>query len=124
MPCCGLHEHRVRVPVRYMASGALVFWGMFVGGILLGVLTCWSAFGRSLLRIQGSFLSALWQETMRSERSVPARLSCRLSGYLFPISPRMAAFVFRHPELPSLGILGMALLCPSVLLVLGVHYLV
>ena len=98
MPCCGLHEYRRTVPVKYMVSGGAVFWSAFTAGLLFGLVTVWSARGRLVLRIQAEFLRSLWLETMRSSDSIPARWSCRLSGLALRISPRLATVIYRHPE--------------------------
>lgn len=108
MPCCGLHEYRVKVPIRYTLAGGVVFWGGLILMMVLGVLTCWSGPGRQMLKAGGAFLGALWRETMRSPGSVPARWACRLSGRVLKVSPALAELVFRHPELPVLA--GLALL--------------
>ena len=98
MPCCGLHEYRRKVPLKYMVSGGLVFWGAFAAALLFGVLTVWTARGRLILRSQASFLRSLWVETMRRRDSIPARWSCRLSGTALRVSPRLAAMIYHHPE--------------------------
>lgn len=100
MPCCGLHEYRRTVPVKYMVTGGAVFWTTFGLALLFGVATLWSARGRLILRVQSEFLRSLWLETMRSSESVPARWSCRLSGLVIRLSPRLATTIYRHPELP------------------------
>lgn len=100
MPCCGLHEYRRTVPVKYMLSGGAVFWSTFAVALLFGLVTIWSARGRLILRVQAEFLRSLWLETMRSSESVPARWSCRLSGLAIRVSPRLATVIYRHPELP------------------------
>jgi hypothetical protein len=100
MPCCGLHEYRRKVPVKYMVSGGTVFWGIFVGALLVGLATAWTARGRLILRVQAEFLRSLWSETMRSQESIPARWSCRLSGTALRLSPRLATVIYRHPEIP------------------------
>ena len=100
MPCCGLHEYRRTVPVKYMVTGGAVFWGTFALALIFGLTTVWSERGRLVLRVQGEFLRSLWLETMRSSESVPARWSCRLSGLALRISPGLATMIYRHPELP------------------------
>lgn len=112
MPCCGLHEYRRKVPVKYMVSGGLVFWGMFVLGLAFGLVTAWGPRGRLILRVQAEFLRSLWAETMRQRDSIPARWSCRLSGRALSISPRLAEMIYRHPEVPFiyLPLLGLGLL--------------
>ncbi len=100
MPCCGLHEYRRSVPLKYMLSGGAVFWTTFGLGLLFGLATVWSARGRLILRVQAEFLRSLWLETMRSSESIPARWSCRLSGLALRVSPRLATMIYRHPELP------------------------
>jgi hypothetical protein len=100
MPCCGLHEYRRRVPIKYMLSGGLVFWSVFVAASTFGLVTVWSARGRLVLRVQAEFLRSLWTETMRRHDSVPARWSCRLSGRALALSPRLAEMIYRHPEVP------------------------
>lgn len=100
MPCCGLHEYRQKVPLKYVISGGLVFWGTFLAGLLFGLATVWSARGRLVLRVQAEFLRSLWAETMRHRDSIPARWSCRLSGHALRVSPRLAEVIYRHPELP------------------------
>jgi hypothetical protein len=100
MPCCGLHEYRRKIPLKYVVAGGLVFWGTFLAGLIFGLATVWSARGRLVLRVQGQFLRSLWAETMRHQDSIPARWSCRLSGHALRISPRLAEVVYRHPELP------------------------
>lgn len=100
MPCCGLHEHRQRVPMKYTLAGGLVFWGAFLAALTLGLATCWSARGRWILRTQAGFIRSLWIETMRQHDSIPARLSCRLSGRVLHFSPRLAEMIYRHPEVP------------------------
>lgn len=109
MPCCGLHEYRERVPLKYTLAGMLVFWGAFVGASVLGILLCWTRMGRSLLACQWEFLRSIWKETMRDRDSVPARWSCRLSGYVLPIWPGLAETVYRRPEV-------LFLLTPCILL--------
>jgi hypothetical protein len=109
MPCCGLHEYQQRAPLKYTLSGGAVFWGAFSAALFAGALLSWSAKGRSLLRVQANFLRALWRETMRQRDSIPARYSCRLSGRLWLLSPRLAALVYRRPEIafiywPCLGL--------------------
>jgi hypothetical protein len=99
MPCCGLHEYRRTVPLKYMVSGGAVFWSTFAAALLFGLVMVWSARGRLVLRIQAEFLRSLWLETMRSSDSIPARWSCRLSGLALRISPRLATVIYRHPEL-------------------------
>ncbi len=111
MPCCGLHEYRERVPPKYTLSGGVVFWGAFLTAFLGSLLTIWSTLGRAVLRVQWNFLRALWMETMRARDSVPARLSCRLSGYLLNRSPRLAAFIYHHPEVPFVVAPALGLLC-------------
>jgi hypothetical protein len=100
MPCCGLHEYRRKVPVKYIVSGGLVFWGTFVVALMVGLVTVWSARGRLILRVQAEFLRSLWTETMRNRDSIPAQWSCRLSGLAIRVSPRLATVIYRHPELP------------------------
>jgi hypothetical protein len=100
MPCCGLHEYRRKVPLKYVISGGLVFWGTFLVGLIFGVTTVWSARGRLVLRVQAQFLQSLWTETMRHRDSIPARWSCRLSGHALRVSPGLAEIIYRHPELP------------------------
>jgi hypothetical protein len=100
MPCCGLHEYRRTVPVKYMLTGGAVFWTTFALGLGFGLATIWSTRGRLILRVQGEFLRSLWLETMRSSESMPARWSCRLSGLALRVSPRLATMIYRHPELP------------------------
>jgi hypothetical protein len=100
MPCCGLHEYRRKVPVKYMLSGGAVFWTTFVVGLTFGLATVWTARGRLILRVQAEFLRSLWIESMRSHESVPARWSCRLSGMALRVSPRLATVIYRHPEVP------------------------
>jgi hypothetical protein len=100
MPCCGLHEYRRKVPMKYMVSGGLVFWGTFLLALIFGLVTAWSARGRLILRVQAEFLRSLWTETMRQRDSIPARWSCRLSGRALGLSPRLAAMIYRHPEVP------------------------
>jgi hypothetical protein len=39
---------------------------------------------------------------MRDRDSIPARWSCRISGYLLRISPALAGLVYRRPEIPFL----------------------
>lgn len=102
MPCCGLHEYREKVPLKYTLSGGAVFWGTFLMALLGGVLMAWDRRGRWILHVQGNFLRALWTETMRRTDSIPARWSCRVSGHLLKFSPRLAAAVYRHPEVPLL----------------------
>ena len=102
MPCCGLHEHQVKIPFRHTAAGSVVFWGFFAIGLVAGLALCWLPVGRNLLRAQREFVRALWREAMRGDQSLPSRLSCRISGTLLPHSPRLAAWVFRHPEVPLL----------------------
>jgi hypothetical protein len=112
MPCCGLHEYRRKVPMKYMLSGGLVFWGTFLLTLGFGLVTAWSAQGRLLLRVQAEFLRSLWTETMRRRDSIPAQLSCRLSGRALGISPRLAEIIYRHPEVPFLyaPLIGLAIL--------------
>jgi hypothetical protein len=100
MPCCGLHEYRRKVPLKYVVTGGLVFWGTFLAGLIFGLTTVWSARGRLVLRVQAQFLRSLWAETMRHHDSIPARWSCRLSGHALRVSPRLAEVVYRHPEVP------------------------
>lgn len=100
MPCCGLTEYRQRVPLKYTLAGSVVFWGAFLAAFLFGLLTVFTERGRNVLRIQASFLRSLWQETMRNRDSVPARLSCRLSGRFLDVWPRMAEMIYKHPEIP------------------------
>jgi hypothetical protein len=100
MPCCGLHEYRRTVPVKYMVTGGAVFWTTFALGLVFGLATIWSTRGRLILRVQAEFVRSLWLETMRSSESVPARWSCRLSGLALRVSPRLATTIYRHPELP------------------------
>jgi hypothetical protein len=100
MPCCGLHEYRRKVPMKYMVSGGLVFWGTFLLALIFGLVTAWSARGRLILRVQAEFLRSLWTETMRQRDSIPARWSCRLSGRALGLSPRLATMIYRHPEVP------------------------
>jgi len=99
MPCCGLHEYRRKVPLKYMVSGGTVFWGIFAVALLVGLATVWSAEGRMILRVQAEFLRSLWSETMRSQDSNPARWSCRLSGTALRVSPRLATVIYRYPEI-------------------------
>ena len=108
MPCCRLHEYQQRAPLKYTLSGA-VFWGAFTAALFAGTLLSWTPKGRSLLRVQANFLRALWRETMRERDSIPARYSCRLSGRLWLLSPRLAALIYRRPEIafiywPCLGL--------------------
>ncbi len=103
MPCCGLHEYRRSVPLKYMLSGGAVFWTTFGLGLLFGLATVWSARGRLILRVQAEFLRSLWLETMRSSESIPARWSCRLSGLALRVSPRLATMLDRRPELPGIS---------------------
>jgi hypothetical protein len=112
MPCCGLHEYRRKVPMKYMMSGGLVFWGAFLVALAVGLCTAWSVRGRLILRVQAEFLRSLWTETMRQRDSVPARWSCRLSGRALSISPRLAEMIYRHPEVPFIyaPLIGLALL--------------
>lgn len=100
MPCCGLQEYRRKVPIKYMVSGGLVFWGTFLVALTFGLITAWSVRGRLILRVQAEFLRSLWAETMRQRDSIPARWSCRLSGRAFSLSPRLAGMIYRHPEVP------------------------
>jgi hypothetical protein len=100
MPCCGLHEYRRKVPMKYMVSGGLVFWGTFLVALTFGLITAWTARGRLILRVQAEFLRSLWTETMRQRDSIPARWSCRLSGRALSVSPRLAEMIYRHPEVP------------------------
>lgn len=115
MPCCGLHEHRTRLPARYILVGATFFWGIFLAGLLFGLLTVWTKRGRWTLRVQAGFIRSLWQETMRERDSIPARLSCRLSGRALRVSPRLAEVIYRYPEVPFIyaPLLGMGLLVSS-----------
>ncbi len=99
MPCCGLHEYRQRVPLKYAVAGFGVFWGAFVVAFLSGIVLIGRRRGRSVLKILTSFLRALWMDTMRSQDSLPARWNCRCSGYLLGLSPKLAATVYHHPEI-------------------------
>lgn len=99
MPCCGLHEYRRTVPVKYMIAGGLVFWTTFLAALLVGLLTVWSARGRLLLRTEAEFLRSLWRETMRGRDSIPARWACRLSGAALRVSPSLAGLIYRRPEI-------------------------
>jgi hypothetical protein len=112
MPCCGLTEYRHKVPMKYMLSGGLVFWGTFLVALTFGLITAWSVRGRLILRVQAEFLRSLWAETMRQRDSIPARWSCRLSGHALSISPRLAEMIYRHPEVPFIyaPLLGLAVL--------------
>ena len=118
MPCCGLHEYRRKVPIKYMLSGGAVFWSTFAVALLVGVGTVWSSRGRLILRVQAEFLRSLWRETMRSGDSVPARWSCRLSGLAIRLSPRLATLVYRHPEVPFIygPLLGLGMLVSAALI--------
>jgi hypothetical protein len=120
MPCCGLHEYRRKVPVKYMLSGGAVFWSTFALGLAFGLLTVWTARGRLVLRVQAEFLRSLWLETMRSSESVPARWSCRLSGLAIRVSPRLATVIYRHPEVPFIygPLLGVGTLVSAGMLLL------
>jgi len=100
MPCCGLHEYRRTLPMKYMVAGGLVFWTTFIAVLLFGLLTVWSARGRLLLRSEVAFLRSLWRETMRGRDSIPARWACRFSGAALRVSPRLAGLIYRHPEIP------------------------
>ena len=100
MPCCGLNEYRDKVALKYTLSGGAVFWCGFAVVLIIGALLAWIPSGRMILRVQWNFLCALWDETMRQRDSVPARWSCRLSGRLLNAWPRLAAIVYRHPEVP------------------------
>jgi hypothetical protein len=100
MPCCGLHEYRRKVPLKYVLSGGAVFWGVFLVAVVVGLTTAWSTRGRLILRVQAEFLRSLWSETMRSHDSIPARWSCRLSGAALRVSPRIATVIYRYPEVP------------------------
>src|SRR5688572_10017176 len=118
MPCCGLHEHRTKVPARYIIAGAAFFWGMFAASVGFALATAWTRRGRWMLRVQAGFLRGLWHETMRRHDSVPARLSCRLSGRALRVSPRLAELIYRHPEVPFIYA---PLLVAGVLVSVGVY---
>lgn len=105
MPCCGLSEFRHHVPLKYTFTGTTLFWGIFALSFFIGVLLSWNRIGRGILAAEFEFVKALWRETMRQPDSIPAKWSCRLSGYLLPLSPGLAATVFRHPELPIIIIM-------------------
>jgi hypothetical protein len=119
MPCCGLTEYRQKVPLKYTISGAAVFWGVFTTAVLVGLLTAWSPWGRQILHVQASFLQTLWIETMRRRDSVPAHWSCRMSGRMLTLSPRLAQLIYRHPELPFVyaPVTALALVTAAVLVV-------
>ena len=118
MLCCGLHEHLTRLPARYILVGATFFWGIFLAGLLFGVATVWTRRGRWMLRVQAGFIRSVWQETMRERDSIPARLSCRLSGRVLRVSPRLAEVIYRYPEVPFIyaPLLAMGLLVSSALM--------
>lgn len=102
MPCCGLQEFRVKVPTRLTVAGVALLTSAFTALFLAGLFLVWLPVGRGILRCQKEFLAALWRETMRREGSAPARWSARLSGFLLPLSPAAAAFIYRRPEVPVL----------------------
>ena len=118
MPCCGLSEYRVKVPLKYTLTGVLVFWSTFIGTLLVGLLLVLSSLGRQILKCQGAFIQALWYETMRQPESIPARWACRLSGYLFQVSPTLAEIIYRRPEIPVFMVLSLL-----VSIVIGGGYL-
>ena len=121
MPCCGLHEYRRTVPMKYMVAGGLVFWTTFLVALLFGLLTAWSARGRLLLRTEAEFLRSLWRETMRGRDSIPARWACRFSGSALRVSPSLAGLIYRHPEISFIyaPLLVLAGLLSGLVLVFG-----
>jgi hypothetical protein len=100
MPCCGLSEFRVKVPAHLSVAGVALLSLAFTVAFVVGLATAWRPLGRGILRVQGAFLAALWREAMRNPQAAPARWSCRMSGYLLPVSPRLASWVSGRPELP------------------------
>ena len=127
MPCCGLHEYREKVPLKYTLAGCGVFWGGFFIALISGLVLAWTRNGRSILRILTSFMGALWIDTMRQRDSIPARWSCRCSGYFLPLSPRLAAVIYRRPEIafvyaPLLVLLGVVALGWFALRAASLHH--
>jgi len=100
-----LSEYRVKVSYKYAFCGVVIFWSLFLSLLVVGVFASWSTFGRGVLLSQFEFLRALWRETMRHHDSVPARWSCRISGYFLHVAPWLAEWVYKRPELP-LFVLG------------------
>lgn len=105
MPCCGLSEYRRKVPIKYTVIGMILFWGIYSMSFVTGILMSWNKLGRGVLKAQFEFSKVLWKETMRQHDSTPAKWSCRLSGYLLPISPAFAGIIFHHPEFPLFAII-------------------
>lgn len=99
MPCCGLHELRERVPIRYTIAGSIIFWGALLSFLIFSVVNIGRPVSQHIWRVIAQFFRSLWHEAMRDSSSIPSRWSCRLSSYVFKVSPRAAEKIAMLPEI-------------------------